>query len=141
MYTFSTERLIAATPAAIFTAIQDPARLARWWGPQGFSNRFEIFEFTPGGRWEFAMIGPDGKHYANSARFSRIDPDKQIDIQHLSPPHFELSIRLEANTAGTLLHWTQTFADAKVGEALRPIVEPANEQNLDRLRQQLNVRN
>lgn len=44
MYTFSTERLIAATPAAIFAATQDRARIAQQVGPDGFSDRIESSE-------------------------------------------------------------------------------------------------
>jgi uncharacterized protein YndB with AHSA1/START domain len=50
MTTFTTTREIPASPAAVFAAFQDPARLARWWGPNGFTTTFETFEFRPGGR-------------------------------------------------------------------------------------------
>lgn len=55
MTTFSTTRQLAAIPAAIFAAIKDPERLAKWWGPNGFANRFETFEFHAGGKWTFSM--------------------------------------------------------------------------------------
>ena len=65
MSTFTSTRNLHATPAAVFAAIGDPARLAKWWGPDGFTNRFEVFEFWPGGRWVFDMIGADGRVYPN----------------------------------------------------------------------------
>ncbi|HEY6093326.1 MAG TPA: SRPBCC domain-containing protein [Gallionellaceae bacterium] len=133
MTTFSTSRQFAVAPAAIFAAFKDAGRLARWWGPAGFSNRFEVCEFSPGGRWVFTMIGPDGKAYPNEAVFARIDADRQVVIQHVCQPHFTLTITLEPNPGGTLLRWEQAFADAAVAAAVRHIVEPANEQNLDRL--------
>lgn len=139
MTLFSTRRPLAAPPATVFAAIQDAERLARWWGPSGFSNRFEVFEFWMGGRWIFAMIGPDGTTYANESVFSRIEPDRQLVIQHLSAPHFQLAITLEPTATGTLLHWEQRFADATVAQAVRHIVEPANEQNLDRLSLELGL--
>lgn len=63
MTPFTTRRLLAASTAAVFAAIQDPQRLARWWGPDGFTNQIDIFEFRPGGRWVFTMVGPDGTAY------------------------------------------------------------------------------
>ena len=48
-----TGRLLPATPRAVFAAFEEPDRLARWWGPSGFTNTFECFEFRPGGRWVF----------------------------------------------------------------------------------------
>ncbi|MDR3427702.1 SRPBCC domain-containing protein [Silvimonas sp.] len=133
MNTFKTSRELAADPAAVFAVIKDPARLARWWGPNGFSNRFETFEFVPGGQWVFSMIGPDGTTYANASTFTRIDEDRRVVIEHISPPQFVLTIALEPSAGGTMVTWEQVFADAAVANAVRPIVEPANEQNLDRL--------
>src|SRR5271170_926567 len=36
--TFSTAREIPASIEQVFAAISDPQRLARWWGPSGFTN-------------------------------------------------------------------------------------------------------
>ena len=137
MTSLKTARQIAASPAAIFAAIQDPSRLARWWGPNGFSNRFDRFEFKPGGKWVFSMIGPDGTSYANEAVFAAVATDHQVVIEHVSPPHFVLTITLTSSPGGTLVTWEQTFSDAAVAQALRPMCEPANEQNLDRLSAEL----
>ena len=74
MYTFSNSRVLAATPEDVFAAMADPQRLARWWGPAGFSNEFEVCEFHEGGRWVFTMVGPDGTRYPNESVFVRIEP-------------------------------------------------------------------
>lgn len=137
MITFSTTRTFQATPAEVFAAIQDGSRLARWWGPEGFSNRFDVFEFQPEGRWVFDMIGPDGKTYPNESVFARIEADQLVVIQHVCAPHFQLTITLSPALTGTLLQWDQTFEDAAVAQAIRHVVVPANEQNLDRLGQEL----
>ncbi len=133
MSTFKTSREIPASPAAVFAAIRDPARLARWWGPSGFTNKFDSIEFKPGGKWSFAMIGPDGKIYRNESVFQAIEPDQKVVIHHVSAPRFVLTVSLQGTSGGTLVAWEQVFEDPAVAEAVRPIVEPANEQNLDRL--------
>lgn len=133
MIIFNTARQLAAAPATVFAAIKDGERLAKWWGPDGFSNRFDLFDFRPGGKWVFSMIGPDGKTYPNESVFASIEADRRVVIQHISQPHFQLTITLEPSFGGTLVRWEQAFADASVAQAIRHIVEPANEQNLDRL--------
>lgn len=50
MTTFNTSREIPATAEQVFAAISDPERLARWWGPAGFTNTFKVCEFKKGGR-------------------------------------------------------------------------------------------
>lgn len=132
MTAFNTQRELPASPEQVFAAFQDPVRLARWWGPDGFTNQFAVFDFQPGGRWVFTMIGPDGKPYHNEAVFQAIEPARRIVVHHLSLPVFTLTISLQASTIGTLVHWEQAFADAAVAQAVRHIVEPANEQNLNR---------
>ena len=137
MHTFHHQRLIPTTPAAVFDAFRDPTRLARWWGPAGFSNRFETFEFEVGGQWVFDMIGPDGTVYPNASTFTQIEPDRQVTVRHVCAPFFALSVTLEAAPGGTLVRWAQTFDDAAVAAAIAHIVEPANEQNLERLAAEL----
>jgi uncharacterized protein YndB with AHSA1/START domain len=129
--TFRTQRVIPHTPTAVFAAIADPTRLARWWGPNGFTNIFESFEFTVGGRWTFVMQG-GGKQYPNQNVFRVIEPESRVVIEHVSPPHFTLTVTLKAQDHGTLVTWAQEFDDVGTVAAIRHVVEPANEQNLDR---------
>jgi uncharacterized protein YndB with AHSA1/START domain len=133
MTTFQTSREIPATPAAVFAAIADPQRLARWWGPDGFRNTFEVCEFRPGGAWKFTMHGPDGANYPNESVFIAIEVNRRVVIDHICQPLFRLTVELVASASGTLVHWTQVFEDAAVATAVAHIVEPANEQNLARL--------
>jgi len=133
MTTFQTSRELPASPDAVFRAIEDPQRLARWWGPNGFTNRFETFQFAPGGRWKFVMVGPDGTHYPNESEFVVVEPGRTVVLKHLCQPFFTLSIALQPGDTGTLVSWRQVFDDPAVAAAVRHIVEPANEQNLDRL--------
>jgi Activator of Hsp90 ATPase homolog 1-like protein len=133
MTTFRTSRTIAASPEAIFTAIQDPTKLAQWWGPDGFTNTFDVFEFRPQGRWVFTMHGPDGQNYPNVARFITIEPHRQVVIAHECAPYFSLALTLDRLGDATHVLWEQAFVDATVAESVRAIVVPANEQNLDRL--------
>ena len=133
MNTFATERRFSAPPAAVFAALADPARLARWWGPAGFTNRFAACDFRPGGKWTFDMIGPDGTVYPNTSVFERIEPGRLVVIRHLCPPQFTLTLSLEPAPGGALLRWVQVFDDEAVARAVAHVVVPSNEQNLDRL--------
>jgi uncharacterized protein YndB with AHSA1/START domain len=133
MNTFQTSRDIPARPAAVFAAFADPRRLARWWGPDGFRNSFEVCDFRSGGAWKFTMHGPDGANYPNESVFFAIETDHKVVIDHVCNPLFRLTVELEPSALGTLVRWTQVFEDAAVAAAVASIVEPANEQNLTRL--------
>ena len=58
----ATSRELPFTASQIYAAFASAELLACWWGPQGFTNTFEIFDFVVGGRWKFVMHGPDGSN-------------------------------------------------------------------------------
>ncbi len=131
---FSHSRLIDAPREQVFAAIADPARLARWWGPKGFSSTFEVFEFRPGGAWRLVLQGPDGANYPNDNRFAEIIAPERVVVEHLGTPHhFLLTITLTVQGACTLVGWRQVFDTAEEKQRIAAFVAPANEQNLDRL--------
>lgn len=124
---------IAAAPAQVFAAMSDPARVARWWGPDGFTNTIHEFDFRPGGTWLLTMHGPDGTDYPNESRFTRLAAGELFEIEHLSGHHFMLSIELRPSGPGTEVHWRQTFDTIDHYRQIAAFVATANEQNLRRL--------
>jgi uncharacterized protein YndB with AHSA1/START domain len=131
---FIHSRVIDAPREQVFAAIADPARLARWWGPNGFTSTFEAFEFRPGGAWRLVLHGPDGSDYPNDNRFAEIVAPQRVVVEHLGTPHhFLLTITLAAQGARTQVGWRQLFDSAEEKQRIAAFVAPANEQNLDRL--------
>ena len=131
--TFLTRRVLPYPPHVVFEAIAQPRTLERWWGPAGFTNVFEAFEFRPGGRWKYVMHGPQGTHHPNESVFREIEAPSKVVIQHESKPRYVLTVSLAAHEGGTAVTWEQVFESGDVAARIRNIVEPANEQNLDRL--------
>lgn len=136
-HAFFTSRTLPFPAIAVYGAFASAELLATWWGPAGFTNHFELFEFTPGGRWHFVMQGPDGQNYPNRSFFAELEANRKIIIRHDCAPFFTLTVELTPQEDKTVLSWQQVFDDADVAKAVRHIVEPANEQNLDRLTQTL----
>ena len=132
----ATSRLLPFKRAEVYAAFADAHCLATWWGPDGFSNTFEVFEFKPQGRWKFVMHGPDGANYPNESVFLETSPER-IVIRHDCQPFFTLNITLADSEGQTQLHWRQAFDDPKLAAGIWHIIQPANEQNLNRLHQAL----
>jgi len=101
---FVYSRIIDATPEQVFSAFSRPERLARWWGPEGFSSTFEAFDLRPGGTWRFVMHGPDGTHYSNSNVFKTVEPPSRVEVEHIAEDHhFVLSITFVSQGSQTLV--------------------------------------
>lgn len=131
---FVTSRVIDAPRERVFRAFSDPAHLARWWGPTGFTNTFHAFDLRPGGAWRFVMHGPDGVDYPNESVFVEVAAPERIVFEHLSDHHFRMTITFAAQEGGrTLVGWRQVFDTAAERQRIARFVIEANEQNLDRL--------
>lgn len=127
-------RVFDAPREAVFEAIADPERLARWWGPHGFTSAFTQFDFRPGGAWRFTMRGPDGVTYAMDKQFVEIVRPERIVVRHFQQGHdHDLTMSLRDLGGQTELHWLMRFASVEEAEAVRAVILGANEQNFDRL--------
>ena len=127
-----TTRVVPHSATRVFRAFTDPAQLARWWGPEGFTNTFDVCEPRPGGLWRFTMHGPDGRNYPNESRFVELSPTR-IVIEHTSEPHFTLTVLLEDWGGQTKITWRQLFDTPAIRDAVGTFASPANEENLARL--------
>lgn len=135
---FVHSRLIDAPQERVFRAFADPVHLARWWGPNGFSSTFEVFEFRRDGRWRFTMHGPDGTNYPNESVFREIVAAERVVFEHLSEGHhFFMTITFAARGNQTLVGWRQVFDTAAHRDRIAAFVVEANEQNLNRLAEEV----
>ena len=127
-------RVIAASPAEVYAALCDQVRLARWWGPDGFTSSVHVFEFCPGGSWRLTLHGPDGSDYPNEYRVLGLEPNRWVELDHPSNDHhFILRIELEQRGRDTVVHWRQTLDSVEAYQGLADFLAQANEQVLARL--------
>ena len=134
-------RIIQAPREVLFRAFTDPALLAQWWGPKGFTNTFETFDLRPGGQWKFIMHGPNGKDHPNLSEFVEIREPERIVFNHLVAPLFQMTIGFEAVETGTRFSFQMQFERAEEYENVKRYVPEANEQNFDRLEALLQKQN
>ena len=122
----------------VYTAFADPERLARWWGPAGFSNQFETFDLRAGGDWRFTMIGPDGATYLNESTFQVIDAPHRIVFDHISAPKFRMTMTwTELPGSRTRLVWVMRFESVEMRDRLYALISRCNPENYDRLHAEL----
>ncbi|HLH12480.1 MAG TPA: SRPBCC domain-containing protein [Methylovirgula sp.] len=134
-------RIYDAPRELVWRAFTDPQHLARWWGPNGFTNSFHEFDFRPGGTWRHVMHGPDGTDYPNESRFVEIAWLQRLVIDHISAPKFRLTVSLEdagaQSGSKTKLVFHQFFESVEAFESIKPYALPGLEQNLEKLAEHL----
>ncbi|MGO4549144.1 SRPBCC domain-containing protein [Paenibacillus sp. 2TAB23] len=107
--------------------------LARWWGPQGFTNTFHECDIRPGGMWRYTMHGPDGVDYPNHNVFVELMPPERVVFDHLSGHEFKITATFEEFEGRTKVTFRQLFKKKEEFEQAKPYCIEGNEQNLDRL--------
>lgn len=128
-----TTRLFNTTVQKLYAAWTNPELLAKWWGPDGFTNTFHEFDLKPGGKWNFIMRGPNGTEYPNRCVFIEIIKDKKISLNHVTSPEFQVVTTFDALEHAAKCTFRMIFATAKECEVKKGYVLDKNEQNFDRL--------
>ena len=75
-------RLIQAPRDLVWKAFTDPAHLAHWWGPLGFTTTTHAFDLRVGGEWRNTMHGPEGTDYPNRLRFREVVEGERVVYDH-----------------------------------------------------------
>jgi uncharacterized protein YndB with AHSA1/START domain len=71
-------RMLDAPRELVFRAWTDPAHLARWWGPRGFTNPVCQLDARPGGTIRIDMLGPDGRYFLMGGEYREIVPPERL---------------------------------------------------------------
>jgi uncharacterized protein YndB with AHSA1/START domain len=131
--TVISSRLIDARVDDIFDAYANPAKLVRWWGPNGFTLTTESIDLNEGGHWKFVFLGPDGTTYKNHLIFLKIERPHLFVVEHLSGPKYHGTVTFDdlGNQTRVTMYWT--FENVNVFDKIRETVIAGNEGNFDRL--------
>ena len=130
-------RTFKAPRELVWKAWTDPKHLARWWGPNGFTNTFQEFDLRPGGNWRFAMHSPKGTNYQNHSVFVEVVSPQRIVFDHVSEPRFQVTATFGAEDGQTQVIFRMRFASVEEFDQLKPLCVLSNEQNFDRLEVEL----
>jgi uncharacterized protein YndB with AHSA1/START domain len=71
--TLQLKRILPAVPAVAFAAFSDANKLAKWWGPQGFSIPSVEFEPGVGAGYRIEMQPPEGDRFHLTGEFLEVD--------------------------------------------------------------------
>jgi uncharacterized protein YndB with AHSA1/START domain len=76
--TLELRRVLPASPTEVFAAFSDPNRLAKWWGPQGFTIPSLKFDPRVGDSYRIEMQPPEGDRFYLTGEFREVDPPTRL---------------------------------------------------------------
>ncbi|MBA0883921.1 SRPBCC family protein [Flavobacterium undicola] len=133
-----TSRVLNHAREIVYRAWSEPEHLKIWWGPNGFTNTFNEFNFTVGGKWSFIMHGSDKGNYPNECEFIKIEKPTLIAWKRHSKPLFQVVVTFEEIDAiKTKVIFKQLFNTAEECNKIKKFVIDKNEENFDRLEEEL----
>jgi uncharacterized protein YndB with AHSA1/START domain len=71
-------RALRAPSSVVFRALTQPAELAKWWGPSGFTAPSVEVDLRVGGGYRIAMQPPEGDVFYLSGEFREVDPPARL---------------------------------------------------------------
>jgi uncharacterized protein YndB with AHSA1/START domain len=72
------ERVFPAERRAVFRAFGDPDRLARWWGPEGFTIPSLTLDPVVGAAYRIEMQPPEGDPFHLTGEFRAVEPPERL---------------------------------------------------------------
>jgi uncharacterized protein YndB with AHSA1/START domain len=122
----------------VFKAWSNPEHLQKWWGPAGFTNTFQEFDFQIGGKWRFIMHGPDKGNYKNECEFLKIESPSLIAWKRHTQPYFKVLVTFEEiNEFQTKIVFKMLFETPEECNKVKRFVVDKNEENFDKLENEL----
>jgi uncharacterized protein YndB with AHSA1/START domain len=133
-----TTRIFNSPREVVYKAWTDPKHLSVWWGPKGFTNTFSTFDLRVGGKWIFVMHGPEKGNYKNEVTFLVIREPELLIWDRQSQPLFQVEVIFEKLSVNqTRVIFKQKFKTEEECAKLRKYVPEKNEENMDRLEEEL----
>ena len=96
--------LLVAPRERVFNMLTEPAELAKWWGPRGFTIPEIELNLSVGNGYRFAMQPPDGDLFHLSGEFLEIVPPSRLVYtfrwEEPDPDDRETVVRLSLDAVG-----------------------------------------
>lgn len=122
-------RLYDAPVSAVWDAWTDPAQVAQWWGPRGFTLTTHSKDLRVGGTWVYTMHGPDGTDYPNLTVYHEVEPHRRLVYDHGAsegrPPLFRVTVTFTEVRGKTRMDMTMTLPSPEAAAETAAFIKKA----------------
>ena len=131
----SSTRLLDAPRDLVWKVFTEPGHIAKWWGPNGFTNTIHEMDVRTGGAWNLVMHGPDGRDYGNKIIYVEVVKPERLVFDHVSDPFHRTTVTFWEEGGKTRLEFRMVFPTIEVRDRVAKEYGAVEglAQNLDRL--------
>jgi uncharacterized protein YndB with AHSA1/START domain len=137
-------REFEAPLALVWRAYTESELLDQWWGPAPWRAETKRMNFTVGGHWLYAMVGPNSERHWGRMNYVAIDPHRSITLEDVfcdadgnvddSMPKSKGQMIFTATASGTRVDFKTHYASEA---ELQKIIEMGFEQGITVCNEQL----
>ena len=103
-------RQFDASPEEVWKAWTESELLDQWWAPKPWKAETKSMDFSEGGQWLYAMVGPDGERHWAIVNYMTIEPITSFTAQDsFSDENGNKSDELPS------MHWKNSFRATPTG--------------------------
>jgi uncharacterized protein YndB with AHSA1/START domain len=84
--TLRIRRILPASRERVYAAVTEPDKLAKWWGPKGFTCPSIDFDPRVGRCYRIAMQPPDGDVFHLTGEFRAVEPPARLALTFVWEP-------------------------------------------------------
>lgn len=123
-------RIYEAPVKTVWNAFTEPAQVAQWWGPRGFTLTTHSKDLKNGGHWHYTMHGPDGTDYPNKTVYHEVEPYRRLLYDHGAndnqPPLFRVDVIFtELSKNRTQMDMRMILATPEIAEQTKQFIKKA----------------
>lgn len=122
-------RIYDAPVKTVWDAWTDPAQVAQWWGPRGFTITTHSKDLRVGGHWDYTMHGPDGTDYPNTTKYHEVEQYAKLVYDHgghkEKPPLFRVTVLFSEQDGKTKMDLRMAVATAQALQEVKQIIRQA----------------
>jgi uncharacterized protein YndB with AHSA1/START domain len=100
------EREFDAPVQKVWNAWTESKLLDQWWAPKPWKAQTKLMNFTRGGQWLYAMVGPDGISNWCKAVFKEVEP-----LKRFAGTDYFCDENGNIDNSFPVAHWEVTFTE------------------------------
>ena len=122
-------RIYDAPVKMVWEAWTDNDKVAKWWGPRGFSITTHAKDLRVGGFWKYTMHGPDGTNWENRTIYHEVEKYSRLVYDHGGnedrPPLFRVTVNFKEVKGKTHMDMTMAFDTAETAKQSKKFIKEA----------------
>jgi len=114
-YAIQIKKEYTTETSLVWDAFTKSEILDKWWAPKPWKTKTKSMDFKEGGKWLYAMCGPEGEEHWSFAQYKTIEYQKRfIAVDGFCDSDGKVNLDLPQSTWNTVFHKTEKGTQVEI---------------------------